>query len=70
MSKIQTMEVKRNSSFSSTLVTVTHNVHSLKYIPSFWCVKPSLELSTWQEVNDFLIETVYTANQFKPVSAK
>ena len=35
----------------------------------FLVCKPSLELSTWQEVIDFLLDTVYTTNQFKPVSA-
>jgi len=51
-------------------VTVTHHVHCLKYIPLFLVCKPSLELSTWQEVIDFLLDSVYTANQFKRVSAK
>ena len=33
--------------------------------PLFLVCKPSLELSTLQEVIDFLLDSVYTANQFK-----
>ena len=55
--------------FKCNPIAVTQDRHSLKYIPAFWCVNldwnylPGRRLST-------LLNSVYTANKFKPVSAK
>ena len=42
-----------------TSITVTQDVHYLEYTPFVLC-NPSLGISTWQEVIDFLLDTLYS----------